>query len=265
MKRIQGIMIFSLILIYVIVVFGFITDQRKKVVCKNVELVYTDSTNVQFIDKDDVLTILNKKYRKINGLQLDSLYIEKIERILRKLPVVKDVNVYTKIDCSVIIEIQQRTPILRFINDKGENYYIDRDGDVIPVSHKAAFKVLVVNGNIKESFPVDTVLNVKRLTKKEVILQRNILYDLYTFKQELQKNQFCSSLIEQIYVNDNNEIELVPRIGNFIILLGDADDCEQKLCNLEIMYRNGFNNAGWNKYKYVNLKFKNQVVCTKRH
>ena len=42
------------------------------------------------------------------------------------------------------------------------------------------------------------------------------------------------------------------------------DDMNEKLENLRLFLREGIVLKGWNVYKEINLKFKNQIVCVKR-
>jgi len=65
-------------------------------------------------------------------------------------------------------------------------------------------------------------------------------------------------------VNEANEFELIPRVGAHLILFGSIDNYERKFRNLKIFYEQGLNNIGWNKYEKINLKFDNQIVCTKK-
>ena len=87
---------------------------------------------------------------------------------------------------------------------------------------------------------------------------------LFDFAQFLQKNKFWDSQIEQIHVNSKLDIELVPRVGNHYIILGKIEDYKENLTKLKLFYDKGLNKVGWNKYSVINLKFKDQVVCTKR-
>ena len=64
-------------------------------------------------------------------------------------------------------------------------------------------------------------------------------------------------------MNSKYEFELIPRVGSQVIELGDADNLEEKFENLKLLYLEGFNKIGWNKYERISLKYKNQVVCTK--
>jgi len=39
---------------------------------------------------------------------------------------------------------------------------------------------------------------------------------------------------------------------------------EEKFENLKLFYSEGVKQTGWRKYKEINLKYKNQIVCVKR-
>jgi cell division protein FtsQ len=48
-------------------------------------------------------------------------------------------------------------------------------------------------------------------------------------------------------------------------VFGDAKDFEEKFEKLKTFYTEGLNKTdGWNKYSTINIKYKNQVVCTKK-
>ena len=65
-------------------------------------------------------------------------------------------------------------------------------------------------------------------------------------------------------LTDNDEIDLIPRVGNQIIHLGTTENYEGKLRNLEAFYDKVLPEVGWNKYSVINLEFKDQIVCKKR-
>ena len=60
------------------------------------------------------------------------------------------------------------------------------------------------------------------------------------------------------------EFELVPEFGSHIIVLGDLSDLDKKLRKLNAFYQQALLEEGLNKYKTINLKFDNQVVCVKK-
>lgn len=87
--------------------------------------------------------------------------------------------------------------------------------------------------------------------------------DLYRFALFLQKDDFWNDQIEQIYVRSAQDIEIIPRIGDHRIILGSLDNYENKLNRLRLFYEQVIPKMGWEKYRVINLKYKNQIVCTK--
>lgn len=92
-------------------------------------------------------------------------------------------------------------------------------------------------------------------------------------QSDLWKNQ-----IEQINVLPDHGIEIIPRVGDHVVLLGYLpetakisarqklvdDFVDRKLTRLEKFYRYGLSQAGWNKYSYIDLEFDNQIICKRR-
>ena len=72
------------------------------------------------------------------------------------------------------------------------------------------------------------------------------------------------ALIDQIFVERDGNMMMVPKVGDHIIELGAVDNLETKFSNLLTFYRKGMPRAGWNTYSKISLKFKGQVVCTKK-
>ena len=70
--------------------------------------------------------------------------------------------------------------------------------------------------------------------------------------------------MEQIFVHPDNEVELIPRVGNHRIMLGTFEGFEEKLDKLQLFYEQAIPKVGWEKYSIINLKYKNQIVCTKK-
>jgi len=76
----------------------------------------------------------------------------------------------------------------------------------------------------------------------------------------IRKDSLWDAQIAQIYVNKDHEIELVPRVGNNRILLGDADSLDTKFHNLRVFYKKALPQVGWGAYKMINIKYANQVI-----
>ena len=132
------------------------------------------------------------------------------------------------------------------------HFYIDGKGLKIPLSDNFTSKVLVANGFIDEDFSgkVDT-------------LSSKVAKDLYRMAFFIRKDTLWDNQIEQLFVDLKGDIEMVPRVGNHKIILGDADSLQTKFRNLLVFYKKAIPKVGWDTYKTINLKYANQIVCEK--
>ena len=131
------------------------------------------------------------------------------------------------------------------------------------LSDKYTANVLLANGAIYESYarhytrPVNELVNGVPSTK--------MLGKLYAMAKYINANKFWNAQVRQIYINKDKEMELVPMVGDQKIIFGDTTDMNEKFNKLHTFYLQGLNVTGWwNKYSTINLKFKNQIVCTKK-
>jgi cell division protein FtsQ len=90
-----------------------------------------------------------------------------------------------------------------------------------------------------------------------------MLSAIFLLARLIQADKFLEAQTEQIFINEHHEIELVPKIGNQLILLGNSNRMEEKLRKLKAFYTEGIRYNGWETYQSINLKYKNQIVCTK--
>ena len=239
---------YILISFFSIVVLGYLvfsiwrfSGRNQDKVCGQLVVVLDKNPGSQLITEKEVIQILETKDLNPYGKTVKYIQTEAIENLLRKNPMVKRAECYKLPSGRVDIIIQQREPKFRVVGLG--SYYIDSDRKPMPVSQNYAAYVPVVSGHV----------TVSMVTGK--------MYDFVLF---LKENTFWNAQIEQIYVREDQKIELVPRVGDAIILLGTLDNYEKKLEKLHKLYQNGFNVIGWNKYKVIDLQYKDQVVCNKK-
>ena len=80
----------------------------------------------------------------------------------------------------------------------------------------------------------------------------------------IDSDKFLKAQITAIEFDENNELVVYPRVGGHKIILGEAEDFRNKFEKLKVFYRHGLGKVGWDRYSMINLKYHNQVVCTKR-
>lgn len=114
-----------------------------------------------------------------------------------------------------------------------------------------------------------------REKEKKSQQSHHFLTKLVNFVKSIENDDFWGAQIVQINVLGGGlesgtgswkepQLELVPRTGDHIVLLGGLDGQErEKLNKLRLFYRNGLWHEGWNEFRYINIKYKDQIVCTK--
>ncbi len=262
-KKIFSIAIWSFFIAVLIISLGFSNLQLKKVKCNKIDVQIIDSTGNSFVEPKDIVEFLNQKNYKIIGNNIEDFPLNKIETDINNYPSIKSTEVFTTFDGILHIVIEQREPILRVINYDGSSYYIDNDGALFPLSEKYTARVLAASGKINEPYNLRYTKDITKSIEKDELGRNFLLDDLFVLAKFIKSDAFFDSFIEQIYINENGEIELVPKVGTFTILLGDIQNLDEKFENLKAIILIGLSREGWNKYTTINIKYKNQVVCTK--
>ena len=210
--------------------------------CKDLQVVVKDSLDKHFVSESDLIELLRKAKLDPRKQPMTLVNTEQMEMELRKNEMIQDVQVYKTPSGIIKLEVVQKMPILRILASNG-NYYVDNQGTVMPISRRYVAHVPIVSGYVEKNLAVS---------------------DLYKFALFLQGNEFWNDQIEQIYVHPDQDVELIPRVGNHRIMLGSLDRFEEKLDNLRLFYEQAIPKLGWERYSMINLKYKNQIVCTKK-
>ncbi|MDR1372799.1 MAG: hypothetical protein LBJ17_06755 [Dysgonamonadaceae bacterium] len=234
----------ALLMGYMIFAMAFIAPKAHTAdVCKQVKIEVANASERPFISDEEVLTMLKKRGLSPKGKALKQINTAKIEEKLLENKIIRKVECFKTIDGTVKVKIYQRTPFMRIFAVDNGSFYVDKDRNIIPVMGIYPAYVPVVSGFISEEF-----------AKKE----------LFDFVKFIQNDDFWNSQIAQIFVAQNGDIELTPKVGNHQIILGQLSDYHKNLKKLRTFYDKGLNKIGWNKYSVINLKYKNQVVCSRK-
>jgi len=233
-----------------VVLMSFIELKKAAVICKDVKIYIPG--NQYFIDKQEIDNILHLSSHMLIGRKMESINLHQLENKLKANPFIEFAKVYADMDGIICIEISQRQPMLRIMNQFDQDFYVDQHGLKIPLSANFTANVLVANGFIDEPFggKVDT-------------LHTALAKDIFKTADFIRRDSLWDAQIAEIYVNQNHEIELIPRVGNQRILLGNADSLETKFYNLKVFYKQALPQVGWDTYKMINVKYANQVIGVK--
>jgi cell division protein FtsQ len=242
---------------------GFTTTEHNSDVCKKYIIRIDYGKADVLLTEGDIYTVVKTTGNLLKGQHLGSIDFERIEREIKRQSYVADAEAYMTLDGVVEIDVIQRQPILRIFNEKGESFYLDGLGNLMPLNPAFSARVLVASGSIQEPFSKKVCYLTDSVRKKDSIEYHSVMNNLYKLSAYITKDKFLKAQIEQIFVDPNGEFELIPRVGTHTILMGGADNLEDKFERLFVFYRMGLSKTGWSRYNIINIKFKNQVVCSK--
>lgn len=223
---------------YLVTSLLFFHDPKQDMVCCQLEINIMDSTRRQFISSADIRLQLRQKGLLPENKPYDEINTQLLEDAISMLEVVQKVECCKMNSGTIRLNVSQREPRLRVIG--AENYYVDSNRNIMKASHKTACHVPVVTGYVTHEMAQG---------------------ELFDFVCWLDKHNFWDEQIEQINILPNKEIELVPKVGGHIILLGHIANYEEKLSKLKVFYDDCLNKIGWQPYKEVDLRYNGQVVC----
>lgn len=233
-----------------VLLMSFIEIKKELLRCKDVKVILPGRYN--FIERDEVDRILLEHGGGLVGRDLNDINIHKLENTLKANPFIEYAKVYADMDGIIHVQIRQREPVLRVINMANLHFYVDGKGLKMPLSENFTAKVLVVNGMIDEDF-----------TGKVEELSSKLAKDLFRIALFIKSDTLWNDQIEQLYVDMKGDIEMVPRVGDHKIILGDADSLQTKFRNLLVFYKKAIPKVGWDTYSTINLKYANQIICEK--
>jgi len=246
------------LVVYMTIIPSFISDKVYNEACREIRINILDSTLYGFVSPGTLLSIIQADNTSLLGRKLNTIDLKDIEKNLSAVRELKGVEVYITVDGILHVDADQRDPVMRVITSYGNNYYIDKDGFVIPHSISYTPHLLVISGHIEVP---DSCILGKSILEMDNELMVNKAFSIVKY---INENEFWDRLFEQIWINEKDEIELVPRLGDQIIKFGDAGNYEWKFMVLESFYRQALPVMGWNKYDEIDLRFEGQLVCRKK-
>lgn len=243
MKKVLIILIAVSVIVYLIISADYFRDSSQNRICVGFEVEVKDSVKTQFVTAEDINRLVKKYDLNPAGKSFKEINTLAIRDTILSNKLVESANVFITSNGTVKATVQQREPVFRVISETTGNFYVDKDRRIMPVSPSFAVYVPVATGRIDEEYAQS---------------------ELFDFAMFLNNNADWDAWIEQIVVESRNEVVLIPRAGNFRIIMGSLDDYPVKLNKFVRFVDGGLNVVGWNRYSDINLKFENQVVCTRK-
>jgi len=230
-----------LVLMFALVIFLFsFTSKRneERKLAKSKVIFLNDS--VTFIKHEMVNKLLIENKRDASSIQKDKLDLNKLEKSINSNPMIEKSEVFVTIDGVLKAVVKQKTPIARVFNDEG-SFYIDYQGNIMPLSDEFTARVPIISGEIRKENKGDFD-KLLRFVYKDDFLKKNII---------------------GIQILPDGSLKMMNRNFDYEIEFGKIVNVKRKFSNYKAFFQKAVLDSSLQNYKKINLRFIQQVVCTK--
>ena len=228
-----------LLLALVVFLYAFSSQRNNDRKLSDLTVKFIGNDNL-YITQETVNKLLIQNKESITSVPKEILDLNGLESVLNSNSMIKSAEVYVTVNGEVKAEVEQRKPIARV--NTNVSYYIDDQGLYMPLSSNHSARVPLVTGFVD---------------KKQ-------LENVFKIADKIHNDAFLKKHIVEIHQNEDKSINLKTRVLDFEIALGKLEHLDKKINNLKAFYQKAKKDNALINYSKVNLKFENQVVCTKK-
>lgn len=240
MKKISGFDI-GLLLIFVsmFLLFRFANARSNQQEIRDIKVNFVGNEN-HFLTQEMVNNLLKQNFTNPSVIAREALDLRDWEEKLDINKWIASSEVYVDISGVLHAEIEQKKALARVVTN-GMPYYISMEGDTMPLSNNFSARVPLVNGMLEEK-------------NKEVFLQ---------VLQAIQSDDFLKEAITGVQINPDQTLHLTSRAHDAGIEFGKMKEIDRKMTNYKAFMHHVKNDTIMPQYKSINLRFTEQVICTK--
>lgn len=217
--------------------FSTMRNGNRKIV--KTDVAFTGENN-PFVTHETVNNLLIQNFNGASTVQKDKLDLNSLEHTLDSNKMIEKAEVYATIDGTLKALVTQKTPIARVSNEKG-SYYIDYQGEEMPLSDTYTARVPLLSGEVNEENRVGLVEVFKKI----------------------HDDDFLKKNITGVQILPTGSMIMTNRNYDYRILFGKSINVDKKFNNYKAFFQHALRDTLIGKYKLINLKFTQQVVCTK--
>ncbi|MBP4140646.1 cell division protein FtsQ [Flavobacterium sp. I-SCBP12n] len=230
-----------LVLMFVLVIFLFsFTSKRNENRKLSKTIITFVGDNAPFIKQETVNKLLIENNSAVTSIQKVNLDLNKLEKNLNSHQMIEKSDVFVSIDGVLKAVVKQKTPVARVFDSNG-SFYIDYEGDRMPLSSNFTARVPLVSGEINKNNNED-LAELFRVIFDDSFLKKNII---------------------GIQIMPNGSLIMLNRNFNYQIDFGNLNNVERKFKNYKAFFQKAVLDSSLYKYKKIDLRFTEQVVCTK--
>jgi len=225
------------LLLLTVFLYVFASQRNNERLVADVAIRFEDEST-PFVTRDTVDKLLIQSGGNVTSMPKEKLALNEMELRVNEHPAIKKANVYVTMAGTVGVAIEQRKPIARV--NGNTSFYIDQDGEVMPLSENFSARVPLITGIAKKD--IATITQLIKYIKEDNFLNKHIV---------------------GVEKQNGGDYMLIPRTLSYKIMLGKIARLELKLNNYKAFYQKAEKDKTLNTYQLINLKYANQVVCKK--
>lgn len=232
-----------LLLGYVAFAFAFVHEENSRRICKDIDLRIVGNTLPDSVLRQGVSSQLARYTHRLKGARLDSIDLQKLEDYLGKFSNFESVECSINPDSRLRITISPIKAEVRVFTDNGPSFYINRFGKRIDADAEFFIDVPVLIAPSAHEKDIPSALAVIRYTAADPDF---------------------GPLIAAYKLDGPNDIIIIPRLYGHVVNFGDSTRLNEKKAAVMAAYREVLPAKGWNTYDTISVKFKDQIVATRR-
>ncbi len=240
MKRFNWITI-RLVLMFGLVVFlfSFTSNRNEKRKLTKTKVVFVGE-NASFLKQETVNKLLIENNPDASAIRKDKLDLNKLEKAVSSNQMVEKSEVFVTIDGVLKAVVKQKTPIVRVFDGK-RSFYIDYKGNTMPLSANFTARVPLVLGVIRKQ-------------------NSEALAELF---RKIYDDEFLKKNIIAIQIMPSGSLKMLNRNFDYQIDFGGTVNVDAKIRNYKAFFQKAVVDSSLYKYKKIDLRFTQQVICTK--
>lgn len=221
--------------------------------CRGVDIEMAEPLDLHFVDPSAVKARLAQlDPDTFVGKPLIDMDLRAIEAHLREVPHVATADAWIASGGRLRVRVAQRQPVLRVMHNDAVGYYLDIHGDKLPMTPTFTARVPVVTG----------------IPRFEEEAMSAALEEILALAALWQDDPVMQALVEQLHRTPDGDYVLVPKVGQHLVLMGNPAEAPEDWApaqwnKLLTFYRDGLRHTGWEPYRRVDLRYRDQVVAKK--
>ncbi|MDE6563795.1 MAG: hypothetical protein K2L92_03095 [Muribaculaceae bacterium] len=200
-------------------------------------------SKTNFIEKADIVHESGLDPDSLKSVRRSGFDLYSLEKRLADSDKIQDANASILSNGTVLIEVTPMEPVARVFEYGQPSYYINAGGKSISAELRYHLDVPVLVGRFDSVHPASRLLP---------------LLDYIANHPE------ASALVATVTQEADGNIILIPNIVGHVINFGDTTMVADKFQRLRTFYRHVAPVKGWNAYDTVAVRWRGQVVATRR-